>query len=41
MENNTVFILLAGGKSERMGFTKGLLEYKKIFWVLEQTSEYR
>ncbi|OIQ39994.1 MAG: hypothetical protein BM563_03745 [Bacteroidetes bacterium MedPE-SWsnd-G1] len=36
MENNTVAILLAGGKSERMGVAKGLLKYGKTFWVLEQ-----
>ena len=36
MENNTVFVLLAGGKSERMGMAKGLLQYKEIFWILEQ-----
>ena len=36
MENNTVFVLLAGGKSERMGIAKGLLKYKQIFWILEQ-----
>lgn len=36
MENNTVFILLAGGKSERMGITKGILEYKNTYWILEQ-----
>ena len=36
MKNNTVFVLLAGGKSERMGVTKGLLKYKHTFWILEQ-----
>lgn len=36
MKNNTVFVLLAGGKSERMGTTKGLLQYKNSFWILEQ-----
>ncbi|MDP3312170.1 NTP transferase domain-containing protein [Lutibacter sp.] len=36
MENNTVFVLLAGGKSERMGVAKGLLKYKKTYWILEQ-----
>ncbi|HEU4788709.1 MAG TPA: NTP transferase domain-containing protein [Flavobacterium sp.] len=36
MENNTVFVLLAGGKSERMGVAKGLLEYKNTYWILEQ-----
>jgi CTP:molybdopterin cytidylyltransferase MocA len=36
MENNPVFVLLAGGKSERMGVSKGLLEYKNTYWILEQ-----
>ncbi|AOW21883.1 NTP transferase domain-containing protein [Urechidicola croceus] len=36
MKNNTVFILLAGGKSERMGTDKGLLKYNDTFWILEQ-----
>lgn len=36
MKNNTVFILLAGGKSERMAVNKGLLKYKHTFWILEQ-----
>ncbi|NOR28244.1 MAG: NTP transferase domain-containing protein [Lutibacter sp.] len=38
MESNTVFVLLAGGKSERMGVDKGLLKYQHTFWVLEQLS---
>lgn len=36
MENETIFVLLAGGKSERMGVAKGLLKYKHTFWILEQ-----
>jgi len=36
MENNTIFVLLAGGKSERMGIDKGLLKYQHTFWILEQ-----
>jgi len=36
MENDPVFVLLAGGKSERMGVDKGLLKYKHTFWILEQ-----
>ncbi len=27
---------MAGGKSERMGVAKGLLKFKKTFWILEQ-----
>lgn len=36
MKNDSVFILLAGGKSERMGVAKGLLEYQNSYWILEQ-----
>ena len=36
MGNNTVFVVLAGGKSERMGVDKGLLKYHQTFWILEQ-----
>lgn len=36
MRNDTVFVLLAGGKSERMGIAKGLLEYQNTYWILEQ-----
>ena len=36
MENKPVFVLLAGGKSERMGVAKGLLKYEQTFWILEQ-----
>nr|WP_315158962.1 NTP transferase domain-containing protein [uncultured Flavobacterium sp.] len=36
MKSDTVFLLLAGGKSERMGIAKGLLEYQNTYWILEQ-----
>ena len=36
MQNNIVFVLLAGGKSERMGVAKGLLKYQQTYWILEQ-----
>ena len=36
MENNNIFILLAGGKSSRMGSNKGLLNFKEKYWILEQ-----
>ncbi len=35
-----VLILLAGGKSTRMGSPKGLLEFNGTFWILEQISRY-
>jgi CTP:molybdopterin cytidylyltransferase MocA len=34
-------ILLAGGKSSRMGTPKGLLDYQGNLWLLEQLSRYR
>lgn len=36
MENKPVFVLLVGGKSERMGLPKGILVYQETFWILEQ-----
>jgi CTP:molybdopterin cytidylyltransferase MocA len=36
MENNPVFVVLAGGQSKRMGLAKGLLKYQHTFWILEQ-----
>lgn len=36
MKNKTVFVLLAGGKSERMGTDKGLLKFQNNYWILEQ-----
>ncbi|WP_310558467.1 NTP transferase domain-containing protein [Flavobacterium sp.] len=36
MENNLVFVVLAGGKSERIGLPKGLLLYQENFWIMEQ-----
>lgn len=36
MKSKPIFVLLAGGKSERMGVAKGLLKFKKTFWILEQ-----
>jgi len=36
MKNNTVFVLLAGGQSQRMGIPKGLLKFKSSYWILEQ-----
>ena len=36
MASKCSFVLLAGGKSSRMGVAKGLLKYKQTFWILEQ-----
>ena len=36
MKNRPVFVLLAGGKSERMGTDKGLLKFNNNYWILEQ-----
>ncbi|SFS73725.1 NTP transferase domain-containing protein [Lutibacter maritimus] len=36
MKNKPVFVLLAGGKSERMGTDKGLLKFNNNYWILEQ-----
>jgi CTP:molybdopterin cytidylyltransferase MocA len=36
MKDNAAFVLLAGGKSERMGFPKGLLVYNHTVWIIEQ-----
>ena len=36
MKNNIAFVLLAGGKSQRMGIAKGLLKYHDRFWIIEQ-----
>jgi len=36
MQNKLVFVILAGGKSERMGVNKGLLKYNQTYWILEQ-----
>lgn len=34
-------ILLAGGKSSRMGTPKGLLDYRGTLWLLEQLGRYK
>ena len=36
MKNNVAFVVLAGGKSERMGHPKGLLLDKKEYWFETQ-----
>jgi len=36
-----VLILLAGGKSTRMGSPKGLLDYHGVPWILEQITRYK
>ena len=35
-----ILILLAGGKSTRMGYPKGLLDFRGKRWILEQISRY-
>jgi CTP:molybdopterin cytidylyltransferase MocA len=41
MLQNFPLIMLAGGKSSRMGTPKGLLDYRGNLWLLEQLSRYR
>ncbi|MBI4404308.1 MAG: NTP transferase domain-containing protein [Deltaproteobacteria bacterium] len=42
MESNfPPLILLAGGKSERMGKPKGLLRYRETYWLEEQISRFQ
>ena len=36
MASSCSFVLLAGGRSSRMGLAKGLLKYKQTYWILEQ-----
>jgi len=36
-----ILIILAGGKSTRMGTPKGLLQYKSNYWVLEQVAAFK
>ncbi len=40
MNKETTLIILAGGKSSRMGRSKGLLRYKERFWILYQIEKY-
>jgi len=41
MDNTPVLIILAGGRSTRMGFPKGLLDFHGNYWILEQISRYK
>ena len=41
MHDSPILILLAGGKSQRMGTPKGLLDYHSTYWILEQISRYK
>lgn len=41
MKNSPVLILLAGGKSNRMGSPKGLLDYHGVPWILEQIIRFK
>lgn len=40
MKKNTILIILAGGKSSRMGFLKGLLAHNNSFWLLSQIENF-
>jgi CTP:molybdopterin cytidylyltransferase MocA len=40
MKKETILILLAGGKSSRMDFPKGLLKHKNRFWMLSQIESF-
>ncbi len=39
--DSPILILLAGGKSTRMGFPKGLLNYHGTLWIVEQITRYK
>ena len=41
MRNSPVLIILAGGRSSRMGSPKGLLDYHGVPWILEQISRFK
>ena len=41
MEESPVLVLLAGGRSSRMGSPKGLLDYHGAPWILEQISRFK
>ncbi|MBA4392008.1 MAG: hypothetical protein C0407_00480, partial [Desulfobacca sp.] len=41
MLHNFPLILLAGGKSSRMGTPKGLLDYQGNLWLFEQLSRFQ
>ena len=40
MDASRVLIILAGGRSSRMGSPKGLLDYHGTPWILEQISRF-
>ncbi len=40
-KNTTVLVILAGGKSSRMGSPKGLLDYFGDYWILEQIQRFK
>jgi len=39
--DSPILILLAGGKSTRMGFPKGLLDYHGTPWIVEQITRFK
>ncbi|MFT5761160.1 MAG: molybdopterin-guanine dinucleotide biosynthesis protein A [Polaribacter sp.] len=40
MKKESILIILAGGKSSRMGFPKGLLAHNNTFWLLSQIENF-
>jgi len=40
MNDLTTLIIVAGGKSKRMGMPKGLLKKHRTFWILEQMTRF-
>ncbi len=40
MNQNTTLIILAGGKSSRMDFPKGLLTHNNTYWILSQIESF-
>jgi len=40
MKEKITYIIVAGGKSERMGVSKGLLPFKETYWILVQIQRF-
>ena len=39
-KKDAVLLILAGGRSSRMGMPKGLLPYKSTYWILDQIASF-